>query len=157
MILCHYLTPKNVVKIDGASSKSELLKTLVNSLCDQHNLKDSAKISEAILNREKEGSTFLPTGIAIPHARTSAVSEIVLTLGFIPEGFKETPESNPTHLVFLFLSPLQEKEFGRHLKLLSKISSIFRDQAFLKELVSAKSNEEIFSLIQHKERETIDS
>lgn len=156
MMLCHHLTPLNIIVLPRVSSKEELLKTLVKELAKQNDIKDDNSLIQSILDREGEGSTFLPTGIAIPHARVPDVSEIKLVLGAIPEGFLETPDADPTYLVFLFFSPIKEKEFGKHLKLLARIASVFRDPAFTKEVATSGDADKIFSLIQHKERETIE-
>jgi mannitol/fructose-specific phosphotransferase system IIA component (Ntr-type) len=154
MMICHYLTQNNILKLAAGASKESALKELVTELCRQNSLKNEKDLLQAILDREHESSTFLPTGIGIPHARTHAVSEITLIMGYIPEGFKAMPDADPTYLVFLFFSPVKEKEFGKHLKLLARIAAIFRDPAFVREVASAGDAGKIFSLIQHKERET---
>ncbi len=156
MNLCHYLTPHNIVTLGGGLSKEGLLKELVKKLAELNNLPDSERLAKTILDREAEGSTFLPTGIAIPHARVADVSEILLVLGVLPEGFKENAESDPIYLVFLFLSPTQEKDFGKHLKLLARIAAIFRDPEFVKSIAGEPDHDKIFSIIQHAERETLE-
>lgn len=156
MILCHYLTQGNIITPLVGNSKGELLKTLVDDLARQGNLHDPKKLLDLILEREAGSSTFLPTGIAIPHARLPDISEIKIILGVIPEGFRETPDSEPTYLILLFFSPTSEKDFGKHLKLLSKISAIFRAPEILQDIITAKTPAEIFSLIQSKEREIIE-
>lgn len=135
------------------SSKDEILSFLAAELSKINGLKNSKDLVQSILAREQEGSTFLPTGIAIPHTRLPDVSEITLIMGVIPQGFKETPESEPTYLVLLFFSPIKEKEFGRHLKLLAKISAVFRDPAFVKEIATFDNPSKMFTIIQQKERE----
>lgn len=111
---------------------------------------------QSILDREHEGSTFLPTGIAIPHARVPDVAEISVIMGVVPEGFKESEDVDPTYIFLLFFSPVKEKEFGKHLKLLARISAVFRDPNFVKEVASSNNPDKVFSLIQQKERETVE-
>lgn len=138
------------------TTKEEILGQLVDSVVEKCDLKHPKKLLKAILDREASSSTFLPTGIAIPHARIADVDEIKLVMGVMPEGFKEADDSNPVRLFFLFFSPIKDVEFGRHLKLLSKIASVFRDPEFIDKVAAAKTPEAIFSLIQHKERETLE-
>lgn len=154
MVICHYVTPHNIVLLKKPETKGELLKTLTSKLVELNQLKNADHLSESIIEREHESSTFLPTGIAIPHSRVPDVSEITLVLGVIPEGFCETPQSDPTYLVFLFFSPIKEKEFGRHLKLLARISAVFRDPNFALEVAKADSADKIFAMLQQKERES---
>jgi mannitol/fructose-specific phosphotransferase system IIA component (Ntr-type) len=137
-------------------SKEDLLKGLVTELANQKNIKNIEYLSNAIVDRERESSTFLPTGIAIPHARVPDVEEITLIMGVMPEGFKETQEADPTYLVFLFFSPIKDKEFGRHLKLLAKIAAIFNDPTFVHDVAVLSDSDKIFASIQHKERESAD-
>lgn len=154
MNICNYLSPENIVILKPESSKNDILRTLALELAKQHDIKNANHLAESIVSREAEGSTFLPTGIAIPHARVPDVEEITAILGVMPEGFKETPDADPTYMVFLFFSPVKDKEFGRHLKLLARIASIFRDPAFVKSTAELGNVDRIFSVIQHKERET---
>ena len=156
MNLCHYLTPHNIVPLESGLSKDALLKELVKKLAELNDLKHPDRLAQTILDREAEGSTFLPTGIAIPHARVADVSDISLVLGVLPDGFQENADSDPIYLVFLFLSPTQEKDFGRHLKLLARIAAIFREPQFVKTIADARDPDKIFSLIQHAERETLE-
>lgn len=155
-MLCNYLTPKRVLFPLRGSSKEEVLKNLTYFFADSFGLKNKEYLHQTILSREAEGSTFLPTGIAIPHARVPDVSDISLVMGIVPEGIKDAPESDPTYVILLFFSPIKEKEFGRHLKLLARISAIFRDPAFTKEVSTLKSADDIFALIQKKEREIVE-
>ncbi len=156
MMLCHYITPANIVVPVFGGAKRELLSSLVSRLAEQNHLKNPSRLLQTLLDREEEGSTFLPKGIAIPHARVPDVEEIKVIMGVLPDGFKETPESDPTYLIILFFSPTKDTEFSRHLKLLSRISSVFRDPAFVKEAAQLKNPDDIFALIQHKERGTVE-
>lgn len=153
MNLCNYLNQNNILFVKDISSKEAILSFLATELVKMNGLKNSKDLAQSILAREQEGSTFLPTGIAIPHTRTPDVSEIALVMGVIPKGFNETPDSEPTHLIFLFFSPIKDKEFGRHLKLLAKISAIFRDPALVKEIANLDNPSKMFTVIQQKERE----
>lgn len=155
-MLCNYLTPKHIVSPLQGTTKEELLEGLTNVLAEINGLKNRKHLFQTILDREAEGSTFLPTGIAIPHARVPDVTNITLVMGIVPEGFKETPESDPTYIIFLFFSPIKEKEFGKHLKLLARMSAIFRDPDFVREVAALGSSDDIFALIQKKEREIVE-
>ncbi|MBI2091938.1 MAG: PTS sugar transporter subunit IIA [Deltaproteobacteria bacterium] len=156
MMLCHYLTPHNIVVLPKPASKDELLKDLAAKLANLAGVRNPSHMVQSILDREHEGSTFLPTGIAIPHARVPDVAEISVIMGVVPEGFKESEDVDPTYIFLLFFSPVKEKEFGKHLKLLARISAVFRDPNFVKEVASSNNPDKVFSLIQQKERETVE-
>jgi PTS system nitrogen regulatory IIA component len=53
-------------------------------------------------------------------------------------------DGNPTHLFFVLLAP--EDSAGLHLKALARISRLFKDGRFRKDLMAAKDEEEIYKL-----------
>lgn len=159
MLLCHYLTPQAIVLPAKGKTKIEVLGHLVSALAELHHLRQPKKILHAILEREKAGSTFLPIGVAIPHARLSGIEEIKMVMGILPHGLAEVIDGHSYHIsiVCLFLSPLTEKEFGRHLKLLACIAAFFREERFLQELVKCTTPAMAFTLMQRWEREAAET
>jgi nitrogen PTS system EIIA component len=157
-MLCHYLSPQTIICPTQGSSKHEIIESLTDALIDKHHLRHGKKILQAILSREKVGSTFLPIGVAIPHARCKDVDEIKMVMGILPEGLIETFEGTdyPIHLICLFVSPTAEQNFGRHLKLLARIAAVFRNVHIVKELAAASNPGIAFPLLQRFEREAED-
>lgn len=86
-----------------------------------------AKIFDALLARERLGSTGLGHGVAIPHGRISGLKTAVAA--FIrtktPIAF-EAPDGNPVNLIFVLLVP--EKATDRHLQILSELAQMFSDR-----------------------------
>lgn len=154
-MLCHYLTPKHIISPAGGVTKTEVIEHLTAALCEHHHLKHSKKILQAILGREKIGSTFLPIGVAIPHARFRDIDDINMVMGVIPQGILEQYEDKEyaINLVFLFVSPMAEENFGRHLKLLARIAAIFRSREIVKTVAAATEPEAVFHILQRFERE----
>ena len=85
------------------------------------------KIFDALLARERLGSTGLGHGVAIPHGRISGLKEAAGA--FIrtktPIAF-EAPDANPVNLIFVLLVP--EKATDRHLQILSELAQMFSDR-----------------------------
>jgi PTS system nitrogen regulatory IIA component len=86
------------------------------------------RILDAVLEREKLGSTGIGNGVAIPHAR---LAEIDRPWGFFarldrPLEFGAVDEL-PADLVFLLLTPAIAG--ADHLKMLARISRLLRQQA----------------------------
>lgn len=155
MILCHYLSPEAIVLPAQGKTKADVMKHLCSALAEIHHLKQPKRIFHAILEREKAGSTFLPIGVAMPHARLAGIEEIKMVMGILPEGLDETIDGNhyPIHLICLFVSPLAEKEFGRHLKLLARIAAVFREERLVHELAKCATPQHAFTLLQRYERD----
>lgn len=156
MQLTHYITPKEIVIPLKAVTKEGIYKELVGHLSQWHKIKDKDGLLKAILEREESASTFLPIGVAIPHARISDVNDIVVVMGVSNHPVKDTAKDAAplTANVFcLFFSPTEDKEFGRHLKLLARIAAVFSDKNLVPELAKMHSAEEVFEKLQVRERE----
>ena len=85
------------------------------------------KIFDALLARERLGSTGLGHGVAIPHGRIkglkAAAGAFIRTQS--PIAF-EAPDSNPVDLIFVLLVP--EKATDQHLQILSELAQMFSEQ-----------------------------
>jgi mannitol/fructose-specific phosphotransferase system IIA component (Ntr-type) len=98
------------------------------------------------LEREDKGSTGIGEGIAIPHARTAGVSELVGALGVSAQGIDfDSTDGKPCHLVFLILAPPEEST--RYLKALSAVAFIAKDPERMERLKSATSPDEVISVL----------
>lgn len=85
------------------------------------------KICDALLARERLGSTGLGHGVAIPHGRIkglkSAAGAFIRTQS--PIAF-EAPDGNPVNLIFVLLVP--EKATDQHLQILSELAQMFSER-----------------------------
>lgn len=85
------------------------------------------KICDALLARERLGSTGLGHGVAIPHGRIkglkSAAGTFIRTQS--PIAF-EAPDGNPVNLIFVLLVP--EKATDQHLQILSELAQMFSER-----------------------------
>lgn len=155
MQICLYVTPELIVAPLGENTKDGIIRELVLHLADQKNLPHADSMIKSVLEREATGSTFLPSGIAIPHARIPHVDDIVMIMGVAREPVRDTssPDELQARIFCLFFSPIQDKEFGRHLKLLARISALFSDTDFTEDISLLNSPQEIFEALQKRERE----
>lgn len=152
MALTYYLQPRHIVAPLKSTTKEDAIKELVLHLAKEHGLKSEKELLKLVTERESCASTFLPMGVAVPHARTDDVKDIVMALGTSQNGIVDTAEIPITaYVIILFFSPVKEKEFGRHLKLLARVAAMFSDPSFARELAGLSSAEEIFARLQHKE------
>ena len=116
------------------------------------NLSNVSAFKEAILEREKKGSTAIGMGIAVPHGKSSAVSKAGVTAITIPAGIDyKSLDGNPSNLFFMIAAP--DTAADTHLEVLSKLMTLLMDQNFAKKLVEAKTADEFLSIIDSKEAE----
>lgn len=128
-----------------AGSKKQVLQDLATRASEASGI-DGRIIFEALIERERLGSTGVGHGIAIPHARLTDMTRL--------EGFfarLETPiefdavDDEPVDLVFLLLVP--EESGADHLKALARISRLLRNEGVTNELRNASSSEELFQTL----------
>jgi len=101
-----------------------------------------------LIEREKYLSTGLENGLAVPHAKSSAVKELIVSFGLCREGLNfGTIDGNPAHFIFLVLSP--QDTSGPHIKMLAQITRNFKETDAGIKLLSAKSKKEILEIIQN--------
>ena len=103
------------------------------------------------MRRERLMSTFLDTGIAIPHsAGFEGTSDIHAVMALMPQGVVSLGRDQKAYIVILFLSP----EVGRsnHLQFLAAIAKIFIDKTTTREIAAALTAEDAFNIIQRLER-----
>ena len=69
-----------IVDLKG-ESKEDIIAELVNSLPAGDAITDREQVLQAVLDREKIMSTGIGDGIAIPHGKSAAVTELVAAMG----------------------------------------------------------------------------
>ena len=141
------LLKPEAVKIGGvASDKDDAIAKLVKLMETQGNVVDVDAYTEAVHARESFGSTALGEGIAIPHAKTAAVSAPGLAAMTLPEGVDyDAPDGLPTTLMFLIAAP--DTKADVHLEVLSRLSMLLMDPEFCDSLRAAKTSEEFLAVI----------
>ena len=88
-------------------------------------------------------------GIAIPHAKTSAVKVPRVAVGISKEGFDFASEDGkPAHMVFMIAT--SESGGDLHLKTLAELSGKLMHEEFVDSLMNAKTKEEIIRLLEKK-------
>ena len=131
--------------------KPKLIAELVDMVAKPSRIKDRKAIFEAILEREKLGSTAIGNGVAIPHAKIKGIKKPLLILGRSTEGVNfDSLDGEKTYLFFMLISP--QKEVGPHLKILAKISHLVKDKFVVERLKKIKDKHEIFEIISDFER-----
>jgi PTS system nitrogen regulatory IIA component len=107
---------------------------------------DQRAIFDALLQRERLGSTGLGRGIAIPHVKFKALKGIVCLFARLAKPIPfDSQDDQDVDLIFLLLAP--EHASGDHLKALARISRLVREPATLEQLRSAKDADTIRRLL----------
>ena len=147
MALVDLIRPE-VIKVPlGSATKPDVIRELVEVLRDAGKISDMEQVYDALMKRESLGSTGLEQGIAVPHAKTTAVNALTVALGISPKGIDfQAIDGNPSKLFFLLLAPPDQS--GPHIEALADIARITKSQVFCRTLASSTTPgevEELFS------------
>lgn len=134
------------------AGKKELLEMLAAEVAARID-QPQEKILDAILAREKLGSTALGRGVALPHARVDWLDKPVAILARLTRGIDmEARDGEPVDLVFLVLWPENASE--GFLPALSNICRVLRDNQLPRQLRQAHSADEALRTLQAADRDT---
>lgn len=141
------LMSKEAIKIHGhASSKMDAIDQMVSLMNKQGNVSDKEAYKEAVIERENLSTIGMVDGIAIPHARTTAITQAGIAAMTLPEGVDyESMDGQPTTLIFLIGAP--DNGDNVHLQVLSELSTLLMDHDFCEDLKNAGTPEEFLSII----------
>ncbi len=147
------LLKKDTIILDlKSSTKETVIDELVSKLDHANKLVNRSDFREAILKRESQSTTGIGEGIAIPHAKTSAVKTPAIAFGRSKQGIDyEALDGQPSFLFFMIAA--SEGANNAHLETLSRLSTLLMDEAFRQKLLTASSVDEIINLIDEKENE----
>jgi mannitol/fructose-specific phosphotransferase system IIA component (Ntr-type) len=145
--LSHLLSPDRIMIWENPTAKEEALRRLVEAAGKEVRGTDSARILNAVLERERQGSTFFNEGVAFPHARIEGLASSVVSLGLTRHGISDEPTDKPIELVFLILSPAQNPD--EQVKILALASRAAQSRHFLQNMQSCRSSKEAMEAIRN--------
>jgi PTS system nitrogen regulatory IIA component len=109
-----------------ASSTEEALAVVARRVADEVGV-DADVVSEALLERERLGSTSVGGGFAIPHCKLSGITSIWVALARFTGGLEfSAADGRPVSFLFVVLSPPDQP--AAHLQVLSQIARVLKRQ-----------------------------
>jgi excisionase family DNA binding protein len=151
--LAPMISLQNVVDPVEPGEPAAVLAQLVRPLVDQGIVTDRAKYVDLLLGRERLSSTAVGMGVAVPHVRRpeeNPPGAPPVLLGVCREGVPfDAPDDKPVHFFFL-LSTTSEVV---HLRLLKRISLLFRERGTGGALLGCSSPQELITELRRREAE----
>lgn len=130
----------------SASSRKRVLEHASDVLAERYDL-DAREILDALLTRERLGSTALGDGVAIPHCRLATCPGAIGALISLDEGVDyDAPDEAPVDLLFVLIVPQDAAE--EHLQILSQLARLFIDDNNRTTLRGAASHLALFEAMQ---------
>ncbi len=137
------LSPERTHHHLHGASKKRLLDQVAQLAAQCRPELNEQQVFEALIARERLGSTGIGEGIAIPHCRLPGCQQpmgILISLD-APIDF-DAVDSRPVDLVFVLLVPEDNPE--QHLKTLSHLAALFSQQSFRDGLRAASDDETLY-------------
>jgi mannitol/fructose-specific phosphotransferase system IIA component (Ntr-type) len=104
------------------------------------------EIIKAVIKREKEASTGMGKGIAVPHVKHRAVKDIVASIGVSSAGIDFVAlDKQPVYSVILLISPLDNPD--KHLQMMEHVFKHLQQEKFRKFLRQSQTAEQIEFLL----------
>lgn len=141
------INPETLLTVDRiidlrARDKVGVLDELIEAIGTSKLVSNKAELKEKIHAREREVSTGVGVGIAIPHVKIPSVKDFVVAVGRSREGVDfESPDGSPTHLVIMVCcNNTQAADF---LKVLARLVTRLKQPELQRRILDAKSPAEI--------------
>ncbi len=111
---------------DDPVTRDALFAGLVNLCIPETDELARWKILDLVKAREKQGSTFLAEGVALPHARVEGLEAPIAALGITRAGVLDDPMGATTEVVLLLLAPANDP--SGHLRRMAAAARVLRDR-----------------------------
>jgi mannitol/fructose-specific phosphotransferase system IIA component (Ntr-type) len=150
-VLLSELLSADRVKVPlGSRTKDDLLRELVDLAIPNSDPSARDAVLGAVRERERELSTGIGAGVAIPHGKTTCVDELVMAAGVAPVPVEfDALDGQPVQLFFLLVGP--ESASGAHVKALARISRLLRRESLRNDLRAARSPHEFLDVVRASE------
>ncbi len=134
-----------------AKNKREALAEMVDAICTARGAKDNDIILEMLLNRESLGSTGIAQGVAFPHGRSLAITELTILFARSQAGIDfDAVDKEPTNLFFLIMAPPQDKD-NLYLQVLGNMVDLIKDDAIKDRLLAVDSFDQLQAIVSREE------
>src|SRR5271170_1205017 len=150
MTLGSLLSVDQIVPEMKATERWAAIVELIDLLVQKNRVRasDRDSILAALRQREETMSTGIGFGIAIPHASSNCVSEVVAAFGRSKTGIEfDSLDNAPVKFIVLFVVP--KDQFQTHLRTLAAIAKFLNDRTVRERLGTAVSAGEILSIFEN--------
>ena len=129
MRIANYLRPDCVALRQRADSLTGAVQQMVTLLDGTDNLTDTAVFAADVRARLALGGVCVGNGLAIPHAKSTAVRQLQLAaLTLDPPLPCDTPDGKPLDLLVMIAAPAEANDL--HVQVLAELATLFLDTDF---------------------------
>lgn len=140
----------DVLDIDGSISAETLFRRIAESFAKRLGV-DKDHLFDLLMAREKQSSTVVQPGLAIPHIVVDGEYKFDILIARCREGVVFSESQPPVKLVFVLGGSRDERNF--HLRALMSIAQIVQEPWFEQSCINARNAEELRNLVLVAERQ----
>jgi len=145
MALTDLLSPEAIFSALRVNGKKQALQEMSERAAQVSGL-PAREIFDALLQRERLGSTGVGDGIAIPHGKLAKCNRIFGIFARLERAIDfEALDGLPVDLIFLLIAP--ESAGADHLKALAGIARVLRDPETAAQLRATRDASALYSLL----------
>ncbi|HGG58303.1 MAG TPA: PTS sugar transporter subunit IIA, partial [Gammaproteobacteria bacterium] len=146
MNLATLISPEAVAGLESVSSKKRSLEQLAALLVDVNPQLRPAEVFDALMERERLGSTALGKGVAIPHARLPDLDRASIAIIKMDKGIDfDAPDGRPVDVLVALVVPDEANE--EHLRILASLAELASDDDFLARFRARQGNAALYDLL----------
>ncbi len=141
--IANFLQTDRILLDMKSSNKKEAIEELAYLLENAEEISDFDAFINDVFKRESLITTGIGNYVAIPHARTDAVNDIVVAFGRSLGGIEfDALDKKPAKFVILIGTP-KSKGLNIYLRILAHVTRLLKKQDFQKLILAASNPEEI--------------
>jgi PTS system nitrogen regulatory IIA component len=134
-----------IIPLQDVPSRKQAIHVLCEALSETTGIGPRV-IEDAVMERERLGSTGVGEGVAIPHARLPGLEKPVGGFMRLLHGVEfESIDERPCDLIFMLLAP--DGSGADHLRALAQVSRVFRQGPVRDALRKARTEEDVRAVI----------
>lgn len=129
-----------------STTKKDVIDEMIEKLYENNVINDVLKFRSEIMKRELESSTGLGEGVAMPHAKTSAVNKPAIVFARSTTGVDyEALDGEDTYIFFMIAAT--EGQNQMHIETLAKLSKLLLKEGFIDRLKASETPEDVYKTI----------
>jgi PTS system nitrogen regulatory IIA component len=145
MFLSDLISPQSISPALKATNKKQALSELSERAAFASGM-PAREIFDAVLHRERLGSTGIGNGLAIPHGKIAKVTGIYGVFARLERAIDfEALDGAPVDLVFLLVAP--EAAGADHLKALARVARVLRDRTTAAKLRATRDADALYAIL----------
>ncbi len=139
------LSPDRVLLDVRADDEVAAIRVVAGALAGHPGVTDTAALANEVIERERLSSTALGSGVAFPHARTTLVNEIVVSVGRSAAGVPFTGSPDPVHFVFVIGTPPDRA--AQYLALVGTLARLLRSDTLRQKLLAVTTADDFVAAL----------